>query len=326
MQFYPIWLSYDSIGKERYGKDWYKYYTDALIKKIPMSELDNNRFTRESLRWEFEWIKAHKPYYQIWPGVADEFIKTRIDINTSLLKAPHNIFGIRLPVLDTPLLSFEYPNNRIATIECIMVLHDDFMDINNEDKVLSWRVTFRVNGIDNPGNMGFRLHLTEGQTIEQCIGHFISFREKDLTNTYFTVPVSIQDAILRLIVGVHFLATGSHKILEYDVLSRHLDAYRRLKEDDPKRIEYETKAKEKGKFGWNIGAGRSDRWLKLPAGISYEQAIKNAGGNRELLYQHLRGGHWHTVKYGKDRKLDKVVWFDETTVRPDLPPKQIKMH
>ena len=63
-------------------------------------------------------------------------------------------------------------------------------------------------------------------------------------------------------------------------------------------------------------------FLKLPAGVSYEEAIRRAGG-REFLYQHMRGGHWHTVKYGVERKLEKVMWFDETVVRPDLPPKPV---
>lgn len=326
MQFYPVWTSYDCIGKKIYGQDWYRYFKEALDKRVPIYELDKNRFSRESLVWEREWFKAHKPYYQIWPGVADEFIKTRIDISTSLLKAPHYVFGIKLPILDTPLLSFEYPGGRVATVESILVLHDDVLNMGIEERIVSWKISFRVNGIDNPGNVGFRLILTVGQTIEQCVGRFVEFQEKDMTDTYFSMPVSVQEAVIRLIVGVHFLATGAHKILEYDVLSKHLAAYRELEKDNPKRREYEDKAKDKGKFGWNIGFGRSERGLKLPAGVTYEQAIKGAGGDRELLYQHMRGGHWHTVRYGEGRKLDKVVWFDETVVRPDLPPKQILVH
>jgi len=314
MQFYDIWTSYNVIGKKLYGRDWKRYYQDAIFKKKPIEELDKGRFHREALSIEYAWIEAHKPYYQIWPGVADEFIKTRIDIDCSLLKSPHQVFAIKMPILDAPILSFKY-QDKTSIVESMVITHIP-------PNIMIWRITFRVEDIDNPGSAAFSLHLKDGLTIEECIGEFSEFYAKDTEDKPFTIPASIQDACLRLIVGVHFLATGSHKILEYDVLSKHLAAYRELEKESPKRKEYENRAKKKGKFGWNIGSGRGERGLKLPRGLSYADAVKAAGG-RELLYQHLRGGHWHTVRFGRGREKIKIVWFDETTVRGDLPPKPL---
>jgi hypothetical protein len=147
----------------------------------------------------------------------------------------------------------------------------------------------------------------------------------DDNNKYLgKIPVSVMDAMMRLLIAVHFLATGSHKVLEFDVLSKHLSAYRALEVNNPKRKEYEKKAQIAGKYGWNISYGRAERGLKLPNGISYEDAVRSAGG-RELLYQHTRGGHWHTVRIGQGRKDIKVIWYDETVVRSDLPPCPLKI-
>ena len=120
MQFYDIWTSYNAIGKEKYKTDWQKYYNDAIIKKIPYPELDDRRFKRETLALEWAWTKAGKPYYQVWPGVIDEFIRTRIDIDAELLKPPHDVFAIKIPKLEEPILSYKY-EGRLYYIESILV-------------------------------------------------------------------------------------------------------------------------------------------------------------------------------------------------------------
>lgn len=314
MHFHEVWTSYSAIGKNRFKRDWKRYYEFACFSNLPYPELDERKFSRESLLIEYAWYKKDKPYYQIWPGVIDEFINTRIDIDTELLKVPHDVFAIKLP--KTNILNFTY-NGILSNIDTLLVGFSDY----TEQKYLCWRTTFSVDGYDNPGNMMFSVPLNKGATIEECIGKFTDIKITGLSKN-LALPASIQDACLRLIVGVIFLATGAQKILEYDVLSKHLEAYRKLSKDSPQRREYEKKARAKGKHGWNIGYGRG-RKLNLNKRMTYEQAIKEKG-SRELLYQHVRGGHWHTVRYGTNRQKIKVVWFDPTVVRKDLPPKPLR--
>ena len=136
------------------------------------------------------------------------------------------------------------------------------------------------------------------------------------------VPASIIDACIRLAVGVCFLSTGSQKILEYDVLSELLEKYRQAKENAPERQRIEEKSKKRGKRGWHIGRGYDGRNLILPRGVTYEEAVRSAGG-RELLYRHTRGGHWRHQAIGQGWSQSKTIWIDGMMVRPDLPPKPL---
>ena len=86
------------------------------------------------------------------------------------------------------------------------------------------------------------------------------------------------------------------------MLNKHLLAYEKEPDNSPRKKQIEEKSKKRGKFGWHIGKGKAGRELKLPKGISYEEAIQNEG-NRELLYQHVRSAHWHIVRYGPKKSI-----------------------
>jgi len=170
------------------------------------------------------------------------------------------------------------------------------------------------------------IEITPHMTIEKAIGEFVDVEPEDdsIFGEKDAVPASIVEACFRLVVGICFVSTGSQKVLERDVLSKHLNAYReRMAEGDTKKCkEIERKAKDKGKFGWNVGIDRHGRHLVLPKGVTYEDAVNKAGG-RHLLYQHERGAHWHLYWTGEGRKTPVVKWVEETTVRSDLPVKPI---
>ena len=342
--------------------------------------LDELGFEPDKMQNEWMWIKAHKPYYKVWPGIFDEFIATRMDIDAELLKPPHQQFAIYLPKTEDPLLSYETQGTTYY-LSTILVRHveegTEFSDIRDivksknklelakgmldairgetpgqflEHDLLQLRMeflspsqnvsrlteeTFSERGKDIkvkhnsylvPAWTYINHHMKKGMTIEENLGDIRDI-PSHMSEDGHTVPASIMEACYRLVVAVYFLATGSHKVLEQDVLSKHLKKYRELDPDNTlhqkeKKL-IERMAKDKGKFGWNIGRGLEDRHLKLPRGVTYEEAVREAGG-RELLYQHVRGGHWHTVRYGHGRQKQKVVWFDRTTVRPDLPPAPFK--
>lgn len=329
MQFYDVWTNYKEFGKKYgYARNPLRFYDEVLKEygKLDMGEIEYLkfpfiRFTHYmNMVAEQNWYKNHMPYYKVWPGIFDTFIKTRIDIKTKLLNFSHNTFAIRLPIIDEPILTFNYMGNK-AWVESIII---QGMKINDDYTRFSMKVIYRADNKEYscPGTFNKALIMENNKTIEEEFGTE-EIVEKDYNDKEYIIPSSIVDSCCRLSVAVCFLSTGSHKVLEYDVLSKHLQKYRELEDNNKKKL-YEQKAKEKGKFGWNIGVGRGDRNLKLPRGVSYEQAYKDAGG-RELLYQHIRGGHWHTVKYGKDKKETKVVWFEDTVVRKDLPPKPLNV-
>lgn len=359
MNFYDVfttWQAFKKITKEREPWDfWYDYQIrNSFLKK----SVDGN-FTPSNLQLEQSWLQQGRPYYKIWPGVFDQFISTRLDLSTEFLKPAHKAFAIRFPICEEPLIDFEATENRHFCVGTVLAEYfsakdiefamDNFgevstplsqifphsLDIPNRS-MLKVRISLEnlspdydeynnpmekeIASIINPPALFFRnIEIKPNTSIEDTIGEFVDTQaENDPTHS---TPASVIEACFRLLVGVCFVSTGSHKALEYDVLSKHLEAYRQLREEHPKKKEYETKAKKRGKYGWNIGRDKTDRWLRLPRGTTYDQASKDAGG-RHLLYRHIRGGHWHIVKYGPKRQKNKLMWFDETVVRPDLPIKK----
>jgi hypothetical protein len=223
----------------------------------------------------------------------------------------HYCFAIRIPETDTPILSWQ-DEGRLFYIRSILVIGDEtqicyclnFTCNVWESKHESRAVLYR----------SFKKH--QGKTLEEIFSGLNRLLWDELDTT---IPHEILDACARLIAGVCFIATGSQKILQYDILAEHLDAYEKLNANSPKRREYERIAKKRGKFGWTIGIGEG-RNLHLPKGKTYVDGCREAGG-RELMFSHIRGGHWHTVCHGEKHSYRKVIWFDQTIIRPDLPAK-----
>ena len=332
MDFHEIWTYYEWFKKASKGSDkdkgWRQFYSEAAERFLLEQLKDDNQrgltIGTNHLLSERSWHLEGKPYYKVWPAIIDSFVRTRIDINANLLNVPHGCFGIRLPK-DEKILSFTHGDMEYA-VKTILVYSPN-VELKSENTDILFRkyhkcimiwidVGEMIEGV--PNIYYHRAIFEEGNTIEQGFGNIVDSNPLEGV----VLPASIIEACVRLVVGVCFLATGSHKILEYDVLRKHLEAYQALKEDHPKRQFYKDKAKRIGKFGWHIGRGRNYRELTLPRGITYADAVHGAGG-RHLLYQHSRGGHWHTVRFGQKLSQEKVVWYDEIIVKPTLPPKPI---
>lgn len=320
---------YKSLGhKDLQYNQLYDLLLDNFLKEFPDNHPHKARSINQ-LMSERHWYNLGCPYYKIYPAVIDQFIKTDINIDAALLKPPHSSFVIKLP--EEPILSFR-DKDRNYYVRTILVYHaaeeyktsrfSGLEKTKDQEALMLW-VDTNESFEDKTPILYFHRAIfpreEEIKTIDECFEPIADVGHED---TGAIIPASIVEAVLRLTVGVCFLATGSHKILEYDVLKKHLAQYRRLHEENQKRKELEKKAKRLGKFGWNIGIDKEGRHLSLPRGVTYAEAIRNAGG-RELLYQHVRGGHWHKIRYGEKHSKVKVVWIDATKVRPDLPPKPI---
>lgn len=328
MQFNELFIIYQAVKKYWAAgdkwKNWKVFYLDAIANKlVDKTKNINHPLSAEKMLMEYMWLKEGKPYYKIWPGIFDEFIRTRIDIKSDLVKPPHAAFAILFPKLEEPVLSF-YSGETLYHARAILISRPEKWGLTENQ--IRIKIDVGVGDDPIPGSYYHSITLEQGRTIEECIGQIVDVKEeKDETiilNQLEMIPATIIEACIRLVIGVHFIATGAHKILEYDVLAKLLDAYRKIEDNSPEKKNIEKKSRAKGHHGWHVGRGKDDRNLKLPRGISYVDAVREAGG-RELLYQHTRGGHWHTVRYGHDKTEEKVVWYDEVVVRSDLLPKPI---
>jgi hypothetical protein len=271
------------------------------------------------------WYRARQPYYKIWPQIIDKFITTKLDISTEHIKFPHKIFTLLLPEIDNPLLTFSV-NGVKSTIRTITISNGSGL-IDKDKRGLLLMISYYPVDYDTsiecstPGTFGLAKEFEDGKNIEDCLINAPISETDLLFNQHHFFTEECVDAIFRLVISTLLITTSSNKLVEFDVLSKDLSKYRQLDNEDPKKKEYETKARKKGKTGWHIGHGRNDRFLHFPKNQTYTQNCQSLGGG--LIHQHIRGAHWHTYYCGKGRTEMKLVWLDNMVVRPDLPLKPI---
>lgn len=327
MNFNRYQSTYEVFHRGVNGKPpWRQFYRDTH--RVMSEEIARNRTAAMVLSYnhmiaEEEWYEHGKPYYKVWPAMVDGFIGTRLDISADLLRAPHPAFVICLPT--DPMLDFTF-NGQSYAVKSIMVLSQ------NEAQQLAGYTVERIEqrnlhiwidiGEEYQGTPLFTWRhgiFPPDSTIEDGFANLPIAHE---TMQGVLMPIELTEACIRLAVAVCFLACGGERVIERDVLSRHLDEYRREGTSPDRKMQIEATALRNGLGGWHIGRGRSERELRLRKGLSYEDAIREAGG-RQLLYQHIRGGHFRRVRYGPKLASERVQYIDSVMVRPDLPPKPI---
>jgi hypothetical protein len=244
---------------------------------------------------EHDWLVLGKPYYKLWPGYAAMLARTSLAIPTEVFRAPHEAFAILIPA-HTGLFQFEHAG-RILEIRSLLVSHATpmlyphpcFSVIVDDGELQRSRATIR---------------LEPGRTIEEC-----------LARTPFdgTTSPEMMATAMRLSVAVSLLAVSVHRCVEHDVIAALRERYGRA-ETCEERERLAEKSRRRGVNGWCVGRGRC---LSLTT-ASADAESQPTG--RQLLYQHVRGGHFHTVRYGPGRSKAKVMFYEPTLVRPDLPP------
>jgi len=321
----------DYSHKKQIG-DPLNYYDTVLRCNKERMETANPIETEKLKIWsmvcnfEMAWYAEGKPYYKIYPQMIDEFIRTPIAIPCDMLHCAHTAFEIRLPKTP-PIIDFKVGDQQWQVTN---ILVNAFL---LEEKRFWWIImtSYPVPKPADPGQ-GFNsfivMHFdTPGKSIEDYVTGRLRI-DADPTRPSPHYPDSVVEACIRLVTGVCFLSTGSHKILQYDVLNKLLDKYRRLDPEIPEQLEerkrIDDKSKRRGKYGWTIGSDLTGRHLKLPVGITYAEAVKTAGG-REQLYSHTRGGHWRELIPGENKPWKKytVIWIDRMVIHPDKPAKPV---
>jgi hypothetical protein len=122
---------------------------------------------------------------------------------------------------------------------------------------------------------------------------------------------------LRLSVAVSLLAVSVHRCVEHDVIAALRERYDRATVAE-ERERLAARSRRRGVNGWCIGRGRC---LSLTTRGGDDESEPSG---RQLLYQHIRGGHFHTVRCGPGKSKAKVMFYEPTVVRPDLPPPPLE--
>lgn len=239
---------------------------------------------------EYTWLQGNRPYYKLWPAYACMLSKTSLEIPTELFRVPHASFVIRMP-----------------KDPCLFGLHSILVFERTSPQRQIGVFWNAQDTLDHPFKVGgLAFSLEDNTTLEECWKK-ISSEDKGKEQT----PI-----VLRIALATTMLAVSTHRAIEHDVLARLRERYDSATSDAVRKELAETSIKY-GLKGWNIGRGRN---LQLTT----DHSEKQTGGGKELQYQHVRGGHFHTVAHGPNHSLRKVVFFENIIVRPDLPVPPIE--
>ena len=301
-----------------------------------------------------EMIRNGRPYYQIYPEVFGAVSDTTLELDIDDWKVPFDIFEIRMPKTEKPLIPLQ-PNSNLGviSIQVFRNFYKRYFFYTEEGLCFTYKylshansgtllrlnefqnhTVIKVNACDykDPTNLYEyqHLHTTLKYQPERRISDMVNStmariitRENYYCDDPTLEPMSDWGwvTVIKLALGVSLLATGSQKVLEYDVLSKHLDVYREMRSKGNFKgcREIEEKARGKGKYGWNIGKPTA-RHLPLSEGDPYENNCSQGGHHN---FSSFRCGHWHKYRIGKGRTKVAMKWLTPTIVRPDLPSKNI---
>jgi hypothetical protein len=282
---------------------------------------------------EASWYKNGCPYYNIHPSFVSKLCKCDLSkIPSSLFKMPHGLHSIhiRFKELHPELV---YSNIDSKDLYGTSILVCEMSESQSKKRVISVSLDLMSNSEeigkgfdikkykleednDCRSLFVFNIMLAENETLNDGINNAI---DKNILNRNVSQSIvnsfkKLSKNVLSLCSTIGFLSDNP-TICEPDILAadRHL-----IEKSNPQELEaLHQKAKNKRKYGWNIG---TDRMFVGPQPFQLANKSQAAEG-KEREYAHIRAGHPHAVRYGKGKELVKIMWFVPLTVRPDLPFK-----
>jgi hypothetical protein len=257
----------------------------------------------DSMRMEMAWRQGRYPYFKIYPGVLGLFCGTKLAVPGRYFRSPFRLIGVRFPVNHglSCLASRDGMTAEAALLGNVLK-HELGPDVQ------LWLLHIRwgdPSGIRPPVFTRLDLDQPDAVTLDDQLA-------TSRRNPGIDAFVPAMDTVFRVVCATCFLSTGGDKLVEPDVLNKHVERLTRAS-TAVEVSELHEKAKNRGKFGWTIG--RRERVFPNPI---YD-STKGPPTERELHYQHQRCGHFHVVRYGANREQWRVQWYRQTTVRPDLP-------
>ena len=230
---------------------------------------------------------------------------------------------------DIPTLNDVTDIDVIKEVEILSIKINMANRTATNDELLEKQFNMKSSGMRPEGAMADRhfvrhLAIIPGMTIEESVG-LIEDSKLEHSNVEDDTPASIIEAGIRIIMGVCFLSTGSHKVLSHDITKKLMDKYLLLRHQNKKKEMMEVVKKSRkrnGPKGYHIGYQLDGRLLMLPRGVNFNDASVKAGSHKHL-YRHTRGGHWRLQRHGKGNKEVKLIRMEDVVVKPDLPVKPL---
>ena len=262
------------------------------------------------LRTGFEamaFANGRPPCFKVWPSVVDMLSGCEFHLPTSCLKMPFSSFVVMLP----PNCGMRI-ENAVTDVRSVLVYWDSpRLGLYPQSEKTRDR-------IDRPTGI-LQLEFTdESQDIEDVFRTQVNNTDWKLSrlNDGDIPPDQLESVTTRLfrtILSVAFLAVGEDRLVSPDILSKDFEKYiRARRNDDTSTISRLVKKCETRRGTQAFCVGRDEVHRSL-----WNNGSDSADGEgRELSFSHQRRAHFRRMQNGI------IVFVRQTTVRPDLPPRQ----
>lgn len=276
MQFYK-YPSLWSLVKQNNLKGFFSDKVQFLEFYASSAELQGNPFAYRRGMLERLWEGLERPYYNIFPAIVPMLLNLRLDIPCSMLR---NIsiepIEVRLPE-DADIPGLVWAEGRIKSL--LMGIQPVVEDVGADHLIPGLVMAYDIGEIGEDGCPVLSFHffpLRDDMTIEDA-AKLLPAHES--AGQGIVVPEEVRHAIIRLCACIALIDSDSD-IITPDILNRDKDKWENASESH--RAEILKRSKDRGKFGWNIGAT-----------IEYAP--------------HFRRPHPALVRVGKGRTLTRIV-------------------
>jgi hypothetical protein len=302
MQFVPWKTHFDTV-RQQFDT---KLDLAAYLKRLSMFSVEDRKKHRSVLGkdWspkntdiflaaELAYIKRGRPYYNFHRSMVEPAARIKLDkIPVSMVDVPRDFQTVNL----------RFPDD----MDYVSLLATKSVD---DDNIIIFFVRSRTDAADTV--ILFSMDCSTTESVEEAL---VAVVRDGYTDRPLDVPLR---ELLRCYVVTQFLADcPDENLIEYDILSKHRSEW--VHATPERKLEIIELARQKGKKGWNIGVS-SVLLADAPRLSAPKGEVQDPSG--ELRHSHIRTGHLHCVRCGKNKGDVKIMWYRPTVVRPDLPFK-----
>jgi hypothetical protein len=259
-----------------------------------------------------------RPYYKIYNQILPSMLNTTLDINVRDLKLPFNSFSIQLE------------EDNCTRIDCLLIYvvkssisktDDNKIDIStssftNFDEVQLLKKDNLTNLADDEViriNMIGSYNNNQNSFISSYViyPHELNMTLNDYLNKYNRIE-NFDFDMVKIVLSVCLLATGSHKMVEPDIMEHLLEAYRNKSTSKKRRAKIRKQSSAKHPNGFTIG--RVDSQRRLPNGVK----VRPQGIHDYEYYvarsPHVRCGHYRNQAFGEGWQNHRIIWLEPTII------------
>jgi len=348
--YYDLYSVSAPKGKRKSPKEYYVDGLGLLAKTIidpttlrplcPNTELYEEHVKRKE-DWplfltthecEYEWYRASRPVFKIFPGMVDALAHTSIDVECEHIELPFPAFKIDLPagnllgqaygekgydglfVTTSDILNFENMEGGQGVKLCIFATRSD---VGEDYGKVGYKGYCRI--MADCGTFPFSSHhsmlalpiIDQSMTVAELLA---KYDEQMVQHDHDFGQRMARRRVLSLVIATMLIAISHDKRL---IKPEQRGVKHRLKADRARK-RGDKAAGLAGNKGFLIGAD-----IKLPKDL--RRAMNEPAGTvgSSLNYGHIRSGHLRVQPYGKkcEKKTYKVIFIAPSLVRPDLPLK-----